>query len=254
MLTDTHAHLDRHEFGGELEVILAAARDAGVSRIVTIGIDNATSRAAVALAEKYPFVWATVGVHPHDAAAEVDWEELGRLARHPRVVAIGECGLDYYRDLSPRDAQDVVFRRQIALAGEVAKPLVIHCRDAHADVTRILREGATRPRRGVMHCFSGDVAQANAYREMGFVISLAGPVTYPNAPKLKEVARTLPLTEFVLETDCPWLAPQAKRGKRNEPAYVRYTAAEVAALRGISIEEGARATSETAARLFEFPA
>ena len=250
MLTDTHAHLDRHEFAGDLEAVLGAARDAGVSRIVTIGIDNATSRAAVALAEKYPFVWATVGVHPHDAAGGVDWEELGRLARHPRVVAIGECGLDYYRDLSPREAQDVAFRRQIALSEEVGKPLVIHCRDAHADVTRILREGASRPRRGVMHCFSGDVAQATAYREMGFVISLAGPVTYPNAPKLKEVARTIPLSEIVVETDCPWLAPQARRGKRNEPAYVRHTAAEIATLRGVSLEEVARATSENAASLF----
>ncbi len=254
MLTDTHAHLDRHEFGEDLDAILGAARDAGVSRIVTIGIDNATSRAAVALAEKYPIVWATVGVHPHDAAAQVDWEELGTLARHPRVVAVGECGLDYYRDLSPRDAQDVVFRRQIALAEEVGKPLVIHCRDAHVDVTRILREGASRPRRGVMHCFSGDVAQANAYREIGFVISLAGPVTYPNSPKLKEVARMVPLSEIVVETDCPWLAPQARRGKRNEPAYVRYTATEVASLRGVSLEEVAQATSENASRLFRFDA
>lgn len=250
MLTDTHAHLDRHEFGADLEAVLQAARDAGVSRIVTIGIDGGTSRAAVALAEKYPFVWATVGVHPHDAAGDVDWEEIGGLARHPRVVGVGECGLDYYRDLSPRDAQETVFRRQIAMAEEVGKPIVIHCRAAHADVMRILREGTPRPGRGVMHCFSGDVAQANAYREMGFVISLAGPVTYPNSPKLKEVARALPLEDLVVETDCPWLAPQAKRGKRNEPAYVRYTASEVASLRGMTLEDLARATSENAGRVF----
>lgn len=254
MLTDTHAHLDRHEFEGEIDAILQAAREAGVSRIVTIGIDNGTSRAAVALAEKHAFVSATVGVHPHDAAGSIDWEELGRLARHERVVGIGECGLDYYRDLSPRDAQEAAFRRQIALAEAVGKPLVIHCREAHADVTRILREGSPRPRRGVMHCFSGDVAQAGTYRGMGFVISLAGPVTYPNAPKLKEVARAVPLCELVVETDCPWLAPQARRGKRNEPAYVRHTAAEVARLRGVSLEEVARETSSTAARLFRFDA
>lgn len=233
-LFDTHAHLHFPEFAGDLPAVLERARAAGVRRFVTIGTDVATSEAAVALASREPDVWASVGIHPHEAAGADDaaLAEIERLAAAPRVVAIGEIGLDWFRNRSPRDAQERCLRRSLALARRIGKPVLVHCRDAHADVLSILEEEDVRPRGGIMHCFSGDVAVARRCLDLGLLVSLAGPVTYPNARALPEVARFVPGDRLVIETDCPYLPPQGRRGQRNEPAYLAITAARVAELRG----------------------
>jgi len=250
-LFDTHAHLHFPEFDADRAEMLARARQAGVTRMLTIGTEIPTSRAAVALAESEPDVWASVGVHPHDAAeADADvLTEIERLAGGPRVVAVGEIGLDFFRNLSPREAQERVFRHCIGLARRVRKPVVVHCRDAHAEVLAILAEERVSEAGGIMHCFSGDVAIARRCLDLGLLISLAGPVTYPNARALPEVARFVPADRLVIETDCPFLPPQGYRGKRNEPAYLALTAARVAELRGEPLEDFARRASDNARRL-----
>ena len=250
-LFDTHAHLHFPEFDGDRAEMMARARQAGVTRMLTIGTEVPTSRAAIALAEAEPGVWATVGVHPHDAAAaDADvLTEIERLAGGPRVVAVGEIGLDFFRDLSPRDVQERVFRHLIGLARRVRKPVVVHCRDAHAEVLAILGEEGASEVGGIMHCFSGDVEIARRCLDLGLLVSLAGPVTYPNARALPDVARFVPADRLVIETDCPFLPPQGYRGKRNEPAYLALTAARVAELRGEPLEEFARRASDNARRL-----
>lgn len=252
-LFDTHAHLHFPEFATDLDAVLARARAAGVRGMVTVGTDVASSRAAVALAAREPDVWATVGIHPHAAAAAdaAALAELARLAGEARVVAVGEVGLDYYRDLAPRPAQAAAFRAQVALARRVGKPLVVHCRDAHTDVLAILAEEGAGEVGGVMHCFSGDVAVARRALDLGFLISLAGPVTYPNARALPEVARWVPADRLVLETDCPYLPPQGHRGRRNEPAYLTITATRVAELRGEPLPALAARLTANARRLFQ---
>jgi TatD DNase family protein len=254
-LFDTHAHLHFPDFADDLDAVLARARDAGVRGIVTIGTDRESNRATVAMAERYPDVWASVGIHPHDAAeaTEDDFAELERLARSPRVVGIGEMGLDFFRDLSPRDTQARVFRRQLDLAREAGKPVIIHCRDAHPETLAILEEARVSEMSGVMHCFSADVPVARRCLDLGLVISLAGPVTYKNARALPEVARFVPEDRLVVETDCPYLTPTPHRGKRNEPAYVALTAAHVAALRGVEAEALGETMTRNAARLFKIP-
>jgi len=250
-LFDTHAHLHVPEFDGDRAEMMARARQAGVTRMLTIGTEVPTSRAAIALAEAEPDVWATVGVHPHDAA-DADagvLTEIERLAGGPRVVAVGEIGLDFFRDLSPRDVQERVFRHLIGLARRVGKPVVVHCRDAHAEVLAILGEEGASEVGGIMHCFSGDVEIARRCLDLGLLVSLAGPVTYPNARALPDVARFVPADRLVIETDCPFLPPQGYRGKRNEPAYLALTAARVAELRGEPLEEFARRASDNARRL-----
>ena len=250
-LFDTHAHLHFPEFDADREAMLHRARAAGVRRMVTIGTDADTTRAAIAIAEREGDVWATAGVHPHDAGEtdDVALAEVERLAGNPRVVAIGEIGLDFFRNLSPRDAQGRVFRRFIALARRLRKPVVVHCREAHAEVLSILSEERAAEVGGIMHCFSGDVEIARRCLDLGLVISLAGPVTYPNARALPDVARFVPADGLVVETDCPFLPPQGYRGKRNEPAYLALTAMRVAELRGESLETLARRTSDNARRL-----
>ena len=250
-LFDTHAHLHFPEFDTDRDAMLARARAAGVRRMVTIGTDADTTRAAIAVAEREGDVWATAGVHPHDAGESDDaaLAEVERLAGDPRVVAIGEIGLDFFRNLSPREAQERVFRRFIALARTLRKPVVVHCRDAHAEVLGILTEERASEVGGIMHCFSGDVEIARRCLDLGLVISLAGPVTYPNARALPDVARFVPGDRLVIETDCPFLPPQGYRGKRNEPAYLALTAARVAELRGESLETLAGRTSDNARRL-----
>ena len=250
-LFDTHAHLHVPEFDGDRAEMMSRARQAGVTRMLTIGTEVPTSRAAIALAEAEPDVWATVGVHPHDAA-DADagvLTEIERLAGGPRVVAVGEIGLDFFRDLSPRDVQERVFRHLIGLARRVRKPVVVHCRDAHAEVLAILGEEGASEVGGIMHCFSGDVEIARRCLDLGLLVSLAGPVTYPNARALPDVARFVPADRLVIETDCPFLPPQGYRGKRNEPAYLALTAARVAELRGEPLEEFARRASDNARRL-----
>jgi TatD DNase family protein len=251
-LFDTHAHLHFPEFAADLDAVLARARAAGVRRMLTIGTDVATSRAAVALAAREPDVWAAVGVHPHEAAALDDaaFVEIERLASADRVVAIGETGLDFFRNLSPREAQERAFRTQLALARRVDKPVLVHCRDAHAETLALLAADGTPARGGIMHCFSGDLALARRCVELGLLISLAGPVTYPKPGALPDVATMLSSDHLVVETDCPYLPPQPYRGKRNEPAYIAITAARVAELRGEPLLDLAARMSENARALF----
>jgi len=253
MLFDTHAHLHFPEFAEDLDAVVERARAAGVLGMVTIGTDRDTNRAVVELAKRLPDVWATVGIHPHDAAeaSEADFEEMERLARsEAKVVGLGEMGLDFFRDLSPRDVQETVFRRQLVLARAVGKPVVVHCRDAHAETLAVLAGEKAGETGGVMHCFSGDVEIARRCLDLGLLISLAGPVTYKNARALPAVARFVPEDRLVVETDCPYLPPTPHRGKRNEPAYVALTAATIAELRGMDPERLGEATTGNAARLF----
>jgi len=253
MLVDTHAHLHFPEFAEDLDAVLARARGAGVRAIVTIGTERVTNAAAVALAGRHPDVFATVGIHPHDAgeATEGDWDAMERLARESdRVVALGEMGLDLFRTLSPRDAQERVFRRQLDMARRLRKPVVVHCRDAHAETLAILADERVDRIGGVMHCFSGDVEVAERCLDLGLLISLAGPVTYKNARALPEVARFVPEDRLVVETDCPYLPPHPHRGQRNEPAHVALTAALIARLRGVDPETLNEALARNAARLF----
>ncbi len=251
-LFDTHAHLHVPEFANDLDAVLERARAAGVTRVVTIGTDVATTAAAIALAERDDRTWATAGIHPHDAAEadEAAFAEIERLARHPRVVAIGEIGLDYFRNLSPPDVQAHTFRRLLELARRLGKPAVMHCRDAHPETLAILEEERVREVGGIMHCFSADVAIARRCLEAGLLISLAGPVTYPNARALPDVARFVPGDRLVVETDCPFLPPQGHRGRRNEPAYLALTAARVAELRGEPLATLGPRMSDNARRLF----
>ena len=250
-LFDTHAHLHFPEYAADLPDVLARARAAGVRRMLTIGTGVETSRAAVALAGREPDVWAAVGIHPHDAASADDTAlaELERLAGVARVVAIGETGFYFFRDFSPRDAQARAFRAQLALARRLGKPVVVHCRDAHAETLAILAEARVGDTGGIMHCFSGDLDVASRCLDLGLLISLAGPVTYPKARALPDVARAVPADRLVIETDCPFLPPQPHRGKRNEPAYLTITAARVAELRGEPLEDLAARTTANARAL-----
>ena len=257
-LVDTHCHLDAEQFAGEsLAAVLERAATAGVRRAVTIGIDLAGSRRAVALAEAHPALWATVGVDPNDldGYGPQTLADLRQTSRSERVVAIGEIGLDYHWLRSPPEVQLAAFREQLALARERSLPVVIHSRDAHDDTLSVLAEWSAadpapgRPR-GVMHCFSGDLAMARAVTDMGFLVSLAGNVTYPGARELQRVAAQLDDSALVLETDAPYLAPEGRRGSRNEPANVRAIAEHVAGLRTSSLADVARFTTANAARLF----
>ena len=252
-LFDTHAHLHFPDFAEDLDAVLERARAAGVRGMVTIGTDRETNQAVVELARRFADVWATVGIHPHDAgeAVESDFGEMEKLARaEARVVGFGETGLDFFRNLSPPAAQGEVFRRQIGIARDVGKPLVVHCRDAHDQTLAILAEEKAREVGGVMHCFSGDVEIARRCLDLGLFISLAGPVTYKNARALPDVARFVPEDRLVVETDCPYLPPTPHRGKRNEPAYVALTAAFVAELRGTDPEALADTLTTNAVTLF----
>ncbi|MFQ5897249.1 MAG: TatD family hydrolase [Candidatus Methylomirabilia bacterium] len=256
MLFDTHAHLHFPEFQDDQAAVVERARAAGVRYLLTVGTDAETSAQAVALAEAYPEVYASVGIHPHDAAGadEAALAEITRLAEtSPKVVAIGEIGLDYYRNLSPREVQIQVFRRQLALARQLGKPAVIHCREAHLEALEVLREEGVRDTGGIMHCFSGDEVAARHCLNLGLLISLAGPVTYPNARKLLGVATLVPEERLVVETDCPFLPPQPFRGKRNEPSYLPITAARVAELRRQSLESLGPVMTRNALTLFRVP-
>ncbi|NLO04650.1 MAG: TatD family hydrolase [candidate division WS1 bacterium] len=262
MLIDSHAHLTDRKLMSDLRNVLDRAGEAELGAIVTVGADPADSRAVARLVEEvprkqaegghdWPFVYGAIGVHPHDAKVMSDdvLAELADLAAGERIVAIGECGLDFYRDLSPRDQQEVAFAQQIQLALELDLPLVVHSRDAHEQTLAILEREGGGKLRGIMHCFSGDMKIAERTLALGMHISIAGPVTYPNARALAEVATQVPLDRLLVETDCPYLTPQRYRGKRNEPAYVMYVAEAIAELRGVSFDEVARATTQNAAEL-----
>ncbi len=255
MLVDTHAHLHDPAFDADRAAVIARARAAGVAGFLNIGTDVPTAEAAVALAAAEPDIYAAVGIHPHDASA-ADATALARiatLARAPRVVAIGEIGLDYYRDHSPRPAQRAALVAQLQLARAVRKPVLLHCREAHADLLEVCAAEGVDAVGGILHCFSGDLAVARRGIDLGLLISIAGPVTYPSARRLAEVVRVLPLDRLVIETDCPYLPPQPWRGQRNEPAYLPVTAARVAELLGVPAETVAAATTANATRLLALP-
>jgi TatD DNase family protein len=252
-LVDSHAHLDSKSFTNDLEEVIERAHNNAVEYILTVGCDLESSRASVDIAQRFPKIFASVGIHPHDAST-VNEEviiELAQMAKSiDKVVAIGETGLDFYRDHSPRDLQRASFRRHIQLAKDVGKPLIIHDRDAHDEVIQIMREERAADIGGVLHCFSGDLEMARKCVEMGFYLSFAGPLTYPKNEALRDIARTLPIDIMLIETDCPYLAPQQWRGKRCEPALVRATAEKLAEIKGLTLEDVSRITSLNAWRLF----
>lgn len=252
MLFDTHVHLNDDQFKEDIEEVIKRAQEAGVSSMVVVGFDRATITRAMELIEEYAFIYAAIGWHPVDAIDMLD-EDLAwieELSSHPKVVAIGEMGLDYHWDKSPRDIQKEVFRKQIRLAKKVKLPIVIHNREATADIVDILKEEHAEEVGGIMHCFSGSPEVAKECLNMNFYISLGGPVTFKNAKKPKEVAVEVPLDKLLIETDCPYLAPHPYRGKRNEPAYVKLVAEQIAELKGLTFEEVAVATNQNARKLF----
>lgn len=254
-LIDSHAHLD--SFGDGLDEVLVRARAAGVTHVITIGASDglAPNETAVAIAEARPDVWATVGVHPHDARI-VDQsclDTITRLSRSPKVVAIGETGLDYHYDHSPRDVQRRAFRDFLELARAEKKPVIIHTREADEDTIDILREAKADEIGGVIHCFTGGEALAKAAVELGFYLSFSGVITFKNAEPLRAIAAWAPRDRVLVETDCPFLAPIPHRGKKNEPAFVLYTAATIATTWGISASEAHHITAANTARLFGLP-
>ncbi|MCA1322057.1 TatD family hydrolase [Bacillus tianshenii] len=252
MLFDTHVHLNADQYEEDLQEVIDRARNEEVMNMVVVGFDRKTIQKAMELVEEYDFIYAAVGWHPVDAIdmTEEDLLWIEELASHEKVVAIGEMGLDYHWDKSPKDIQKEVFRKQIQLAKRVKLPIVIHNRDATADVVQILKEEDAKEVGGIMHCFTGSLEVAKECMEMNFYISFGGPVTFKNAKKPKEVVKEIPLDMLLIETDCPYLTPHPYRGKRNEPGYVRFVAEEIAALRGMSVEEVAEKTTANAKKLF----
>jgi TatD DNase family protein len=253
ILVDSHCHLDYLPAGPERDAVIARARQAGVGTMVTIGTKITEFPQVRAIAESQPDVWCSVGIHPHEAAAEPDTsaEALAGLAQHPRVIGIGETGLDFYYEHSPRDRQVSVFRAHAEAAAISGLPLIVHTRDADGETAQILvEEAGKRPLIGVIHCFSTGRVLAEKALEIGFLISLSGIVTFKNAEPLREIVRDLPLDRILIETDSPYLAPVPKRGKQNEPSFLVHTAAEVARLKGLSVEELAEVTTANFYRLF----
>jgi TatD DNase family protein len=240
-LVDSHCHLDDEKFDPDRELVIERALAAGVETMLAIGTGGELD-VAIRLADTYPFVYATIGVHPHDAAKATaeTFARLRDLASHPKVLAIGEIGLDYHYDFSPRDVQRRVFDRQLEIAAEFAKPIVIHTREAWEDT---LAQIPALPNGGIMHCFTGDAVQAGQALALGFHLSFGGVLTFPKAESVREAARITPEDRLLVETDCPYLAPVPHRGKRNEPAFVIETARRLAAVRGVPIEEIAAATT-----------
>ncbi|MBM7573137.1 TatD family hydrolase [Aquibacillus albus] len=252
MLFDTHVHLNVSHFNEDLEEVINRAGDAGVDYMVVVGFDHETIPKAIALAEKYSYIYAAVGWHPVDAIdmtdKELNWIE--ELSEHPKVVALGEMGLDYYWDKSPKDVQKEVFRRQIQLAKKINMPIIIHNREATEDIIQVLQEEKAETVGGIMHCYNDSATYVQTFLDMNFYISLGGPVTFKNATLPKEVAQMVPLERLLIETDCPFLAPHPNRGKRNEPAYVKLIAEKIAELRNSSFEEISHATTNNAFRFF----
>lgn len=249
---DSHAHLNDRRFAGDLEQVVQNALGNGLDAIICVGYDLESSRDALTLAKKYPAIYAVVGIHPHDAVTITDeaLSELHQLAKDPKVLAIGEMGLDFYRNLSPKEDQMRGFRAQIRLAAEIGKPIVIHDRDAHQEVTAIIKEEKAGKNGGIMHCFSGHLPLAVELMRENFYISFAGPLTYKNAQKSVEVAAKIPLDRILVETDCPYLTPEPNRGKRNEPFYVTQVVKKLAEVRGITYDEAAYVTAANTRKVF----
>ncbi len=254
-LVDSHAHLDFDDYAADLDAVVGRARAAGIERIVCIGLWRKPGEFgnALDLAARDPgFFSATVGIHPHECARvpEDDWERHAALARDARVVAVGETGLDFHYDHSPRPVQEASFRRSLAVAREAGKPVVVHVREADEACLRVLREEGVPPAGGVVHCFTGDAAAARAYLDLGLFVSTAGVVTFKTAEAVREAVKMVPRDRLLVETDCPFLAPVPHRGRRNEPAYVVETARKVAELWGTTLDEVAAVTAGNAKRLF----
>jgi len=251
-MIDTHAHLNDEKFASDLDQVIARAESAGVDRIVVCGYDIASSRAAVEMSARYEAVYATVGIHPHDAKSysQQAQQEILELSALNKVLAIGEIGLDFHYDFSPREDQVAAFEKQIELAGTLGMPIVVHSRESNPEVLQVLRAGASNIVGCVFHCFSGDEAFAAEVLEMGFYIGIDGPVTYKASEKLRRVVEMCPADRLLIETDCPYLTPVPYRGKRNEPAYVAYVAEEIARVKGITIDEVAEITTRNARALF----
>lgn len=254
MYFDSHAHVDDEQFNTNRSEVIQRAFDGGLAGFLNVGADMASSARALAIAEQYAGVFAAVGIHPHDAkdAKEEDYVKLAQWSSHPKVVAIGEIGLDYHYNLSPKDVQQEVFVRQLDVARQTGLPFIIHDREAHGDCMSIIkREGKGLP--GVFHCFSGSLEMAREVLSMGLYISFAGPLTFTKSVKLREIAAVVPLERVLIETDSPYLTPQPHRGQRNEPFYVKLVGEELAKIRGLEAEEVAKVTFENARRLFGLP-
>ena len=255
-LIDSHAHIDFPQFADDRDAMLQRARAAGVNTILAIGIGQGPDQldAGIPYAEAHDWIYTTVGIHPHEAkdVTQAHLDTLARLAQHPKVIAWGEIGLDYYYDHSPRDIQQRVFRDQMELARAAKLPIIIHCRDAWSDCLNLLEE-AWKPTglRGILHCFTSTIEDARRGVDMGFLVSFTGNLTYPKAQNTRDVAKLLPLENILIETDSPYLAPQAYRGKRNEPAYVAEVAKALASVRDLGAEEAAAITSENFRRFFK---
>jgi TatD DNase family protein len=262
MFIDSHAHLDGKQFATDREQVIARARETGVTNIVAIGNGDGPVNfdCGIRLAEKYNFLYATIGIHPHEArlADQAAFDRMQQLARHPKIIAWGEIGLDYFYDHSPRETQQQVFAKQMELAAAAKLPIVIHCRpsdgsdNAWQDCLRVIEEQwAPRGLGGILHCFTGNWPQAKRALDMGFMISFAGNITFPKAQQIRDAALEVPLERMLIETDSPYLAPVPHRGKRNEPAFVKETARRVGELRGLSTEEMGERTSHNFYNFFK---
>lgn len=251
-LIDSHTHLDDSRFDNDRAEIINKLKDNGIELVLNPGADLATSEKAVKLADEYSFIYAAVGCHPHDSKYMNDetMNIFRELSKNKKVIAIGEIGLDYYYDNSDREIQKRWFREQIKLANELDIPYIVHDRDAHEDIFKIMKEEANSSTRGILHCYSGSVEMAKEFIKLGFYISLAGPVTFKKAKTPKNVAMEIPLNKLLIETDAPYLTPEPFRGKRNEPKYVKYVAEEIANIRNISIDEIAENTNRNFKKLF----
>jgi TatD DNase family protein len=256
MLFDTHVHMNARQFIEDRDEVIKRAFETGVTHMVVVGFDRETIPLAIEIAEQYETIYAAVGWHPVDAIDMTD-EDLAwieDLSAHPKVVAIGEMGLDYHWDKSPKEIQKEVFRKQIQLAKKVEMPIIIHNREATEDIIEILKEEGASEVGGIMHCYNDSVQYVQTCLDMNFYISLGGPVTFKNAPLPKEVAKEVPLDRLLVETDAPFLAPHPNRGKRNEPAYVKLVAEKIAELRELSFEELSKKTTENAFSIFKINA
>ena len=252
MLIDSHAHLEMPEFKKDLEAVIQRAKASRVEYIFTVGTEKKDWKRAVEIADSHPSIYAILGVHPHNAK-EIDdqtYPTLRGLCRNGKVKAYGEIGLDFFRNLSPRDIQLKRFREQIGLAKELDLPIVIHDREAHRETLEILKSEKAEESGGIIHCFSGDHEMAKACLDMGFYISIPGSITFKNAEGLREIVERIPLESLLVETDAPFLTPEPFRGKRNEPSYVRYTAQKVAEIKKVSFEKVAEITTENALRVY----
>lgn len=252
MLFDSHAHIDDEKFDDDRSDVIDRALQSGVTGMINIGACMASSARSVELATRYDNIYAAVGIHPHEAetAQESDYEKLAEWTKLDKVVAIGEIGLDYYYDLSPREVQKAVLIKQIDVARQMKVPFIIHDRDAHGDILDIIKREA-KGLEGVFHCFSGSLEMAKEVLKLGFYISIAGPVTFKNAAKLPEVIANVPIDRLLVETDCPYLTPHPHRGKRNEPAYVKLVAERVASIRGMDLSTLSEITSKNTKKIFK---